>query len=283
MLSASRLIRITPHLMSGPDVLEVQEKLARLGYNPGSLDGIYGEKSCQALEKFQEMRGLNIDGIVGPDTWQELNLNQRSFIPYKKNKSLSVRPIIHVHVDTRILNFTSNGTITTYPVAVGRPTTPTPVGSWTIVFKSVNPGGPFGARWMRLSIPWGGYGIHGTNNPDSIGKAVSHGCIRLHNQDVIVLYDLVRIGTPVIITGKVRKIRNLRVGFRGEDVKDVQQLLLDLGYYPYAIDGLYGKTTRKAVINFQKDSRLTPDGIAGKKTCKALQIAHDLATDNTDP
>lgn len=47
-----------------------------------------------------------------------------------------------------------------YPVAVGRPSTPSPVGT----------------RWMGLSIP--GYGIHGTNEPKSIGKAASHGCIR---------------------------------------------------------------------------------------------------------
>jgi peptidoglycan hydrolase-like protein with peptidoglycan-binding domain len=271
--------------MRGPDVLELQEKLTRLGYKPGELNGEYNETTHQALRRFQELRGLKIDGLVGPDTWKELNQNRQNLFAQKKMNSsvASGSPKIHVHVDTRILTLTSNGTVTTYPVAVGKPSTPSPVGEWTIVYKSLNPGGPFGARWMRLSVPWGSYGIHGTNNPSSIGKAVSHGCIRLYNENVITLYDLVWVGTPVSITGKVRKIRNLRKGFRGEDVKDVQQMLFDLGYYPYAIDGYYGSKTRLAVIRFQKANGLTPDGIAGKKTLKALQIAHDLATDDTEP
>nr|WP_236932747.1 L,D-transpeptidase [Geosporobacter ferrireducens] len=84
-----------------------------------------------------------------------------------------------------------------YPVAVGKTSTPTPKGTFKIVNKSVNPGGPFGARWMGLSKPH--IGIHGTNNPSSIGNAVSHGCIRMHNKDVTELYNLVPIGTIVKI------------------------------------------------------------------------------------
>jgi hypothetical protein len=44
-----------------------------------------------------------------------------------------------------------------------------------------------------------GYALHGTNNPASIGQAVSHGCIRLRNEDIAVLYDRVAVGTPVYI------------------------------------------------------------------------------------
>jgi hypothetical protein len=44
-----------------------------------------------------------------------------------------------------------------------------------------------------------GYGIHGTNDPASIGRSVSHGCVRLRNEDIAVLYDMVDIGTPVYI------------------------------------------------------------------------------------
>ncbi len=87
----------------------------------------------------------------------------------------------------------------TYPVAVGKPTTPTPKGSFHIVNKAVNPGGPFGVRWMGISAPGGGYGIHGTNNPGSIGKSISHGCVRMFNQDVTELYNLVPVGTAVNI------------------------------------------------------------------------------------
>ena len=44
-----------------------------------------------------------------------------------------------------------------------------------------------------------GYGLHGTNDPKSVGQAVSHGCVRLRNEDITVLYDRVAIGTPVYI------------------------------------------------------------------------------------
>lgn len=84
-----------------------------------------------------------------------------------------------------------------YPVGLGRSGLETPLGQWKIVNKQYNPGGPFGTRWMGLSIP--GYGIHGTNNPSSIGSYVSHGCIRMHNKDVEELFNKVPIGTLVTI------------------------------------------------------------------------------------
>lgn len=84
-----------------------------------------------------------------------------------------------------------------YPIAVGKRSTPTPLGHYTVVAKTNYPGGVFGSRWIGLSIPH--YGIHGTNNPSSIGQAVSKGCIRMHNHQVEDLFQLVKIGTLVII------------------------------------------------------------------------------------
>jgi len=85
----------------------------------------------------------------------------------------------------------------TYSIAVGKMLTPTPPGNFKIINKKENPGGPFGAMWMGLSKPH--YGIHGTNNPSSIGKDVSHGCIRMTNRDVLELAARVPIGTNVYI------------------------------------------------------------------------------------
>lgn len=84
-----------------------------------------------------------------------------------------------------------------YPIAVGKVLTPTPTGNYMIVNKEYNPGGPFGVLWMGLSKPH--YGIHGTNDPSSIGKEVSLGCIRMFNDDVTELSSLVTIGTNVYI------------------------------------------------------------------------------------
>lgn len=93
--------------------------------------------------------------------------------------------------------FDGNQLIKTYPIAVGRILTPTPTGSFTIINKQKNPGGPFGAFWMGLSKPH--YGIHGTNQPSSIGHDVSHGCIRMFNHDVLDLSSKVLLGTTVYI------------------------------------------------------------------------------------
>ncbi|MGG1311261.1 L,D-transpeptidase [Cohnella laeviribosi] len=84
-----------------------------------------------------------------------------------------------------------------FPVGIGRMVTMTPSGEYTIINKQAHPGGPFGAFWMGLSRPH--YGIHGTNDPSSIGHEVSHGCIRMHNEDVLALSALVPIGTRVSI------------------------------------------------------------------------------------
>jgi hypothetical protein len=98
-----------------------------------------------------------------------------------------------------------------FPVAVGRPATPSLVGAYRIVNKAVNPtwypkgrkpvppgpGNPIGPRWMGLSIP--DYGIHGTNAPQSIGSAASGGCIRMPNLAVEDIFSLVKVGTPVTI------------------------------------------------------------------------------------
>ena len=87
--------------------------------------------------------------------------------------------------------------IKTYPIAVGKMVTPTPPGSYTIINKDTNPPPPFGALWMGLSRPH--YGIHGTNDPSSIGKNQSHGCIRMFNDDVLELSSKTPIGTTVWI------------------------------------------------------------------------------------
>lgn len=105
---------------------------------------------------------------------------------------------IIVDLSDRMLYLLDNNiVIKGYPVGIGKMLTHTPVGSYTIINKAPNPGGPFGAYWMGLSRPH--YGIHGTNDPSSIGHEVSHGCIRMRNEDVVQLAGIVPIGTSVTI------------------------------------------------------------------------------------
>lgn len=97
-----------------------------------------------------------------------------------------------------------------YPVAVGKQSTPSPAGSFEIINRVTNPtyyhkgeviepgpSNPVGTRWIGLNQK--GYGIHGTNAPRSIGKAASHGCIRMAQRDLEELFEIVQVGDEVEI------------------------------------------------------------------------------------
>lgn len=86
-----------------------------------------------------------------------------------------------------------------FPIAIGKPETPTPKGTWHVQNKKIlSDPGPFGTHWIGLNLP--GYGIHGTNQTNSIGTAASGGCIRMHNHDVQYVFGHISIGTVVMIT-----------------------------------------------------------------------------------
>ncbi len=127
-----------------------------------------------------------------------------------------------------------------YPVAVGKPSTPSPVGTFTIERRAANPtyhhngktvlpgpGNPVGTRWMGLSIS--GYGIHGTNEPKSIGKAASHGCIRMARKDLEEFYELVAVGDTVELVGE-RNEETARLFGDGQDpAAFAQPVLMAMG------------------------------------------------------
>lgn len=149
--------------MQGPDVREVQTRLKEKGFYWGTIDGVYGQATADAVRRFQLAHDIQADGEVGSSTWSVIGLPP---VPTPRTKYL-----ITVDLSTRKLYLKLAGrTIRVFPVAVGSPATPTPVGRWVIVQKEMNPGGPFGARWMRLSIPWGGYPIHSKNTSVCLDK-----------------------------------------------------------------------------------------------------------------
>lgn len=145
-----------------------------------------------------------------------------------------------------------------YHVAVGKQETPTPIGVWQVKRKAKNWGTGFGSRWMGLNVPWGIYGIHGTNKPWSIGSHASHGCIRMHNRDVEELYQWVEPGTVVRIEGKLYpalyELRDkVHRGHKGSVVMEVQKGLIREGYLKGPVDGIFGGGTEAALKKLQKD------------------------------
>ncbi len=160
-----------------------------------------------------------------------------------------------------------------YPVAVGKSKTPTPVGEWNVVWKDYGWGTGFGTRWMGLNVPWGIYGIHGTNKPWSIGRYASHGCIRMRNRDIEELFEWTSIGTLVRIEGrKVRVQRDLKYKTSGPDVVMLQLKLKEQGYTIPRADGLFGTLTDTAVRQYQQDKGREQTGIVDKNMREELGI-----------
>src|SRR5882672_1341181 len=121
----------------------------------------------------------------------------------------SSRRIVISIADRKLAVVEGERVVKIYPTAVGADSTPSPTGVFKIANRIPNPtwygpnhnvvppgkANPLGTRWMGLTRR--GYGIHGTNNPGSIGRNASHGCIRMRKADVEELFELVKVGDEV--------------------------------------------------------------------------------------
>ncbi|KUP06818.1 L,D-transpeptidase [Bacillus coahuilensis m2-6] len=137
---------------------------------------------------------LSSNPQINPDM---IIIGQRILIPSIPYSPSNPFRILINRQDHTLTLYKDNTVYKTYPIAVGKIASETPIGNYIIINKAPNPGGPFGAMWMSISKEH--YGIHGTNNPSSIGKNVSLGCIRMYNKDVVELATIISIGTEVVI------------------------------------------------------------------------------------
>jgi len=109
-----------------------------------------------------------------------------------------------------VYRFEGGALANVWPCAIGKPESPTPAGDYEVTVtledptwywqgKAIPPGPENGLGKWFIGINKKGYGVHGTNEPASIGTAASHGCVRMYNEDVSELVTVVKAGTPVII------------------------------------------------------------------------------------
>jgi len=144
------------------------------------------------------------------------SLTQKSFGFQASSTSTPPRHsrTVVVSIPDRKLAVISDGKLRrVFAVSVGAAESPSPTGTFQITNRIANPtyyhpgvvvpaglNNPLGPRWIGLNKK--SYGIHGTNLPHSIGKAASHGCIRLRNSDVVALYSMLSVGDVVEIHGE---------------------------------------------------------------------------------
>jgi L,D-transpeptidase ErfK/SrfK len=176
---------------------------------------------------FPEVNGVTLDRIdLLQRVSRALTGNSRLPLGMHANKvrpevtASSLGPVILINrADNRLWLFKRDNAVwREFAVATGQAIYPTPTGRFDIVVKQVDPwwypptqdawaaglspvppgpNNPLGTRWMGLSAP--GIGIHGTDEPSSIGWNASHGCIRMQVTDAEWLFVHVRIGTTVFI------------------------------------------------------------------------------------
>jgi len=117
--------------------------------------------------------------------------------------------------DRRVYVYRGDEAVASYPVAIGRSGWETPKGSYEVIQMTKDPAwrhpwegyvippgpdNPLGSRWIGFWTDGKNFiGFHGTPNESLIGQAVSHGCVRMRNQDIQALYAQVEMGTPVVV------------------------------------------------------------------------------------
>lgn len=210
-------------------------------------------------------------GILGYEYWDELEL---AAIPNQTQQAPTGGITIVIKIPARVLEVYNDGKLyKQYRVAVGQSDTPTPIGDWRVIWKSHRSGDVLGTRFLGLDVPWGGYGIHGTNRPWSIGHFISQGCIRLRNKDVEELFEWIPVGTSVRIEGELFPIqRTLKADATGADVVQLQRKLRSLGYLEGRADGFFNNDTTLAVKRFQYDKGIKGTGVADRKTLDLLGL-----------
>ena len=240
--------------MSGEDVRYTQQRLSALGYYNNGLDGQFGNGVLKAVKAFQNNNGLTADGVLGPASLKVLF--SASAIP-------------------------ADGSATPTPTP-----TPTPVPDNTLEWGDSGEA----VRQLQVRLKELGYysssidGQYGSgtyaaiytfqqrNGLAATGKADTATLIRLYSDDAIGAEDSsapTPTPTPTPLP-QVTPSRTLRYGTTGEDVKLLQNRLIELGYLKTMADGNFGAGTLNALKAFQKANGLSVDGAAGSQTYKKL-------------
>jgi hypothetical protein len=189
--------------MEGPVVEDLQRRLNELGFTVAALDGVFGGETLHALVAFQKVNGLGRDGVVGSLTARAL---EHAAIPAAR----SAGPGFHVEVDVsrQVLFLVRDGAVTdVYDVSTGTEApyeyegreyiAHTPTGSFLVQRKIDGPReAPLGLLYRPAYFD-GGYAIHGS--PSVPAYPASHGCVRVTDQVMDRIFDLLAIGTPVDI------------------------------------------------------------------------------------
>jgi peptidoglycan hydrolase-like protein with peptidoglycan-binding domain len=157
----------------GSDVVYLQQRLTALRYDVGSVDGIFGSSTLHGVYAFQKVQGIGVDGVVGPITWSRVASPSVPRARYNRSTAC-----VEVNLTRRVVYLTRSGAvIRILDASPGKPSTPTPTGSFSI-YRRID-----GWRQSSLGLLWRpnyfyrGYALHGSTSVPTY--AASHGCVRV--------------------------------------------------------------------------------------------------------
>jgi L,D-transpeptidase ErfK/SrfK len=204
-----------PSLAVRPEAERLTGSVTDYVVSPGDTQRSIGARFGVEVGTLARENGMRVDTRLAAG--QVLRIDNRHIVPAALDSAALV-----INVPQRmVFHRDASSTIVGYPIAVGKPDWPTPGGEFVVkvlerhptweVPRSIleesrrkgriqapivppGPGNPLGDFWMGLSLA--GIGIHATNAPSSIFRAASHGCIRVHPEDIAQLFDRVAVGTP---------------------------------------------------------------------------------------
>ncbi len=226
----------------GPDVVTLQSNLQDAGYNPGPIDGVYGDLTEIAVRQFQRDRNLVVDGVVGEQT---LSVLQSPSAPVVSDGSAGVGqvPSQGAHIIELQQLLTSQG------------------------FYSGGINGIYGPLTQQaVEAAQAAYGltVDGIAGPRTM--AALRGVQTQRSDD-----PSVSAANPNSPTVPVPRESTSPAASSSVDVAELQKLLTDQGFYNGPISGIYGPMTRQAVRDAQAAYGLVVDGIAGSQTMAALR------------
>jgi lipoprotein-anchoring transpeptidase ErfK/SrfK len=228
---AASVAEVKPEAEVGESCLENEEQ--RLGSPKRALAALArvrtvgfrkpGGRPLQTFERLNVNNYPTVFGVLGvvrdehcEPIWYRVQLPIRpngavGYVRAPDVEIVGVRTRIEIDLSERTLNLYRDGRLLRrFTTAIGTDATPTPVGRYYVNqrLRAGDPAGPWGPAALGVSafspvlVDWaqgGPIGIHGTNDPASVGNAASNGCLRLTNENLTWLYERTPAGTPVVI------------------------------------------------------------------------------------
>jgi N-acetylmuramoyl-L-alanine amidase len=177
----------------GTQVVYLQQRLTALRYDIGPIDGIFGSSTLHGVYAFQKIQGIGVDGVVGPVAWSRLA--SPSLPRARYNRSAAA---VEVNLTRRVVYLTRSGAVTRIlDASPGKPTTPTPTGSFSI-YRRID-----GWRQSSLGLLWRpnyfyrGYALHGSTSVPT--SAASHGCVRVTIPAMNRVWSQLSIGERIYV------------------------------------------------------------------------------------